>query len=180
MSPPTELDTQPVIGLRIDSLESANSGVTSVKPDDTLEKVQSLMMRHDYSQLAVMSGVRDLRGAVSWESIARARIRNPAATLKDAMVPAETLRSDDDLLAKIPVIQNAGYAFVIAHDNRVAGVVTPYDLSEQFANLVSRSFFSPRSNVGCVESSTGRSRRTSSRRFETQRTRSARSDRLTT
>lgn len=63
------------VSLRVGSLASANAGVGSVRLDDPLERAQALMMRSDYSQLAVQSGPRDLRGAISWESIAQAKIR---------------------------------------------------------------------------------------------------------
>lgn len=47
--------------------------VVYVTPNDTLSRAQSLMMRHDYSQLPVMNSPRsEVAGAVSWESIARA------------------------------------------------------------------------------------------------------------
>jgi len=128
------------ITLCIGSLESANLGVMSVKPEDTLEKAQSLMLRHDYSQLAVMSGSRDLRGAISWESIAQAKIRNPDSTLRDAVTTVDVVRTDDDLLSKIPRIVDAGFVFVQARDNTISGIVTTADLSEQFANLAAPFF----------------------------------------
>jgi hypothetical protein len=72
------------IYLRVNSLASANSGLVGLAPQDTVPTAQALMMRYDYSQLPVLSGERDLRGAVSWESIAQARIRNSECSLADA------------------------------------------------------------------------------------------------
>jgi CBS domain-containing protein len=128
------------ISLRVGSLPSANLGVRSVSPNDSLEKAQSLMLRYDYSQLAVMSGTRGLKGAVSWESIAQARLRDPGAPLRDAMAPSEIVRADDDLLAMIPRIVGAGFAFVEASDKQIVGIVTTSDLSQQFATLATPFF----------------------------------------
>lgn len=117
-------------------------GVISVKMDDDLETAQALMMRYDYSQLPVMSGPRDLRGAVSWESIAQARINKTDANLRDCTVSrsSHTVRSDDDLLPQIQRIIDSGYVFVQGADGKITGIVTTADLSNQFANLA-RPFF---------------------------------------
>jgi CBS domain-containing protein len=130
-------DVLPDASLRIGSLPSANLGVTSISPSHTLETAQSLMLSHDYSQLAVMSDARNLRGAVSWESIAQAKILNPGAELRAAIKDAEVVRASDDLLSKIPRIMEAGFVFVQARDNTISGIVTTADLSEQFATLAS-------------------------------------------
>jgi len=130
----------PEVSLRVGSLRSANLSVTSVAPDDTLERAQALMMAHDYSQLAVISGTRTLRGAIGWESIAQARIRDPKASLREAIIPAELVRSEDDLLDQIPKIIDAGFVFVSAADNQIQGIVTTADLSLQFATLANPFF----------------------------------------
>lgn len=126
--------------LRVNSLASANSGVTSVSPQDSIQRAQSLMMRYNYSQVPILSGTRDLRGAVSWESIAQARIRSSAADLADATVPAELVRDDDDLLALIPRIVSHGFVFVQAKDRQVVGIVTTADLSEAIASTANPFF----------------------------------------
>ncbi|MEU4567223.1 CBS domain-containing protein [Micromonospora sp. NPDC023956] len=133
-------DTQAEIYLRVGSLKSANSGVVSISPQDGIPKAQSLMLRYGYSQLAVLSGERDLRGAVSWESIAHAQIRGTNATLPDVTVAAEVVREDDDLLAQIPRIVDAGFVFVQAKDRRIRGIVTTADLSEEFARTANPFF----------------------------------------
>jgi restriction system protein len=130
----------PEVSLRVGSLSAANCRVISVLPQDSLDKAQSIMMRYDFSQLAVMSSSRDLRGAVTWESIAEARIRNPQAALKEAVEPAEVVRSGDDLLEKIPRVVDAGFVFVQGPDRQISGIVTTADLSNQFATLA-KPFF---------------------------------------
>jgi restriction system protein len=128
------------VSLRVNSLASANAGVEFVRLDDTLERAQALMMRKDYSQLAVQSGPRDLRGAISWESIAQAKIRKPDAGLRDAIVTPEVVGLNDDLLARIPMIVDASFVFVQALDRQICGIVTTSDLSLEFATLA-KPFF---------------------------------------
>ncbi|MEV0488058.1 CBS domain-containing protein [Streptomyces sp. NPDC050508] len=138
--PQDELVPEKPVGLTLGSLESANSGVASVTPNDSLVKAQSKMMADDYSQLAVMSGERSYQGAVSWESIAQAILTNPDCTLRDAIVSAPVVKSKEDLLGNIPKIIEFGYVFVQSRDGKIQGIVTTADLSNQFSLLASPFF----------------------------------------
>ena len=60
------------VGLTVGNLPSALGGVASVPPTATYEQAITVMLLNGYSQLAVLSGSRSLRGAVTWQSIARA------------------------------------------------------------------------------------------------------------
>jgi hypothetical protein len=125
--------------LTIGILPSATGGVVSVTPQDTLLKAQSLMWSNDYSQLAVMSGKRDLRTAISWESIARARLRKPDADLQDCLIEPTIVPQTAPLLDSVERIYEAGFVFVQGSDRTITGIVTTADLSLQFA-LLARPF----------------------------------------
>lgn len=129
-----------VVTLLVSNLRSATHGICSVPLDCTLLRAQSLMMRYDYSQLAVMSDTRSLRGAITWESIARSSMKGNPETVGDCVIQAETVRYDDDLVHHIPRIVLAGYVFVRAQDETISGVVTTADLSEEFGKLASPFF----------------------------------------
>lgn len=73
---------------------------------------RAYMLRFDYSQLAVMAGERQLVGAVSWDSMALAALRDPGFTLTAATIPREAVELDDDLIELIPVIAEKGFVFV--------------------------------------------------------------------
>jgi restriction system protein len=135
---PTELDTT----LRVGSLPSSNQGVAFVPPEDSLVVAESIMLRYDFSQLAVMtaSDSRDLKGAVSWESIAQAQLRDSQCSLKDSLIPSDPVDLDDDLLGLIPRIVASGFVFVRARDRRISGIVTMADLSLEFSNLATPFF----------------------------------------
>lgn len=124
------------VSLSVGSLESANRGVESVLLDDTLVHAQSVMMRYDYSQLAVLTGPRNVRGAISWESIARERLRNAEVDRVSAcMVEARSVEAENHLLDVVPEVAQRGFVFVKAKDGTLAGIITMADLSAQFAEL---------------------------------------------
>lgn len=97
-------------------------------------------MKNDYSQLAVMSSERNLRGAITWESIAQASMRTNDPQVRDCVIPAEMVRFEDDLIHHIPRIVQAGYVFVQAQDRTISGIVTTADLSEEFGRLATPFF----------------------------------------
>lgn len=128
----------PEVGLRIGQLPSANTGVTAINPQDTIQKAQALMMKHDFSQLPVLSGSRDTNPtAVTWESIAQARVRSPDVQLADTAVSVTVVSVDDDLIELIPRIVDAGFVLVRNAERVLNGIVTTADLSVMFSNLAS-------------------------------------------
>lgn len=132
--------TLPEVALRVGGLTSANTTVAYVDYGASLVRAQSIMMRYDYSQLAVTSGLRTLRGAVTWESIAQARIKNHDANMRAAIVSAGTVNASDELLPQIPLIMSNGFVFVLAPDRTIQGIITTADLSQQFADLAGPFF----------------------------------------
>jgi CBS domain-containing protein len=122
--------------LHVGSVASAMSPVVHVARNQPIERAQTLMMRDDYSQLAVMAGSRSLDGAVSWESIARASLRGDVTVVADALVSEVVIVNlDDDLLATVPRIIENGFVFVRARDAQISGIVTTADLSSLFVDL---------------------------------------------
>lgn len=112
--------------------------LVSVPPDADLELVWSLMMRHDYSQLPVLSGPYQLRGAVTWQSIAKATAHKRSESkigLKDCIVRPEVVLLEDDVLANVDKIVK--HEFVVTRDSKNAhvGVVTTADLAVAFEKL---------------------------------------------
>lgn len=127
-------------GLTIGNLPSASKEVYSVAPDATFEEVITLMLIQDFSQLAVMTGPRDLKGAVTWKSIARARNAYPDAKLSAAIVNSDPVRYTDDLIGVLPVIQRQEFVFVRGADRSVTGIVTLADVVEVYGQMASPFF----------------------------------------
>jgi predicted transcriptional regulator len=120
--------------LMISHIPSASRLPESVSPTDTLLLAQSKMMARRFSQLPVMQNDRTIKGVVSWESIAKARLRNAGVELvKDAM-DADAIVVDDDspVLRHADAIAKAGYVFVRDGSRKIVGIVTTADMSDQF------------------------------------------------
>ncbi|MDP9398861.1 MAG: CBS domain-containing protein [Actinomycetota bacterium] len=129
------------LALRVESLKSANTDVAHVAPTASLITAQSIMLRYDYSQLAVLSGSHTLRGAVSWESIAKARLLDGNPSLATCTQPSDPVAADEDLLGLIPRITDQGFVFVRdAQDRRIRGIVTLADVSHEFSRLAGPFF----------------------------------------
>ncbi len=123
-------------GVQIGTLPPATHGLAFVRPEDSLLKAQTMMLVSGYSQLAIMHSPTDLRGAITWESVAKVLLRGTSATdVKSARVDATVVRRDSDLLQAIPQIVAAGFVFVSDRSGEVSGIVTTADLSKQFADL---------------------------------------------
>jgi hypothetical protein len=124
------------------------------------------MIAKDYSQLAVLTGPRDLKGAVSWRTIARARLYKSEITLADAIDPhPKVVYADEELLSQIDTIYGADFVFVRGEDDCVCGIVTTADLTSQFRDLTTPFF-----QLGEIE---GRLRRCINRVFTPEELREA-------
>ena len=128
------------VSLKVGALKAANQTVLSVKPDDPVQRAQTLMMLHDYSQLLVQSSARSVLGAISWESIGRRRIAGEPETSREAVTPVRMVDLDDDLLPLLPVIADAGFVVILARNKTVSGIVTTADVSLGFNALASPFF----------------------------------------
>lgn len=117
-------------------LEAANREVIAVNPQDPIERAVTLMLAYDFSQLAVMTGPRDLKGAISWKSIgSRLSQRNALTNVSDAMEKATEVSDADSLFEVTKTIIQRDFVFVRAADRKITGIVTATDLSEQFQGL---------------------------------------------
>lgn len=116
------------VGLTLGNVASALSGVLSVNPNDTLATAMTQMRLNDYSQLAVMTSPRTMKGAVTWRSIAKALAHNPGAQLSDAIEPAVEHPFDRDLVDVLDELYATDFVFVRNSTNEVSGIVTTADL----------------------------------------------------
>jgi CBS domain-containing protein len=122
-------------GLTVGNIPSALGGVDSVPPDASFEQAITLMLLNGYSQLAVLSGLRNLRGAVTWQSIAYTRHANPNARFRDAIIDARAVRYDQALIEVLPDIETMDFVFVQDETNVVKGIVTVADVVGTFREL---------------------------------------------
>ncbi len=115
-------------------------GVASVGPNSSLEEAITEMLLNDFSQLAVLSGPRNPRGAVTWRSIAQAMHRKPDATVADAIVRAEVVAYDRDLFDVLPTLQQREFVLVTNEGRAVMGIVTTADVARRYGEMATPFF----------------------------------------
>ncbi|MBE1178089.1 CBS domain-containing protein, partial [Escherichia coli] len=96
---------------RVSRLEASDVKLVTVKPDATLTEAITLMLRHDYSQLPVMTSERDVKGVISWESIAPilALTQSESAVVRDYMKPHREINASDSIFSALPRIIEYAY-----------------------------------------------------------------------
>ena len=121
---------------RIGALESANRKPVSVKPDHPLSKATTLMLWREFSQVPVMTTVREVKGVVSWESIgSRLSLGRSCNLVRECMDAPQLIGIDASLFSAIEIIAQHNYVLVTDVDGTVRGIVTATDLSQQFRQL---------------------------------------------
>jgi CBS domain-containing protein len=126
---------------RVSRLLDPRVKLIAVVPDATLEEAATLMLRHDFSQLPVMTSERDVRGIVSWESIGPAAIfSNPRPRfVRECTKPHVEVKTTDSLFRVLNRIIESSYVLVRDEQRVIRGILTTTDLSEQF-QLLSEPF----------------------------------------
>lgn len=132
--------------VRVASLAAANRGVVSVSISDKLDKATTLMLFENYSQVAVMQGDRDVKGMISWESIARRSMQSPPpSTVRDCMIEARIVNGTSSLFDTLPEVERYGYVLV-RDKGKITGIVTATDFATELASM-SQAFMS----IGTIE-----------------------------
>ena len=122
---------------RIGSLPAARKRLIAIGKDDSLIMAVTLMLRHDFSQLPVMQGGREVRGVISWKSIgSKLALGTARGSVKDFSEDVHIIDGNRTLFEAIPTIVEAGYVLVRdQQDRRIIGIMTASDLSLQFQEL---------------------------------------------
>ena len=125
----------------VSELASANKAVKCVPLDAPIEEAYSEMLLGKYSQLVVASGAtprqQDIKGIVSFQSIAKALMNGEPKSVRDcADSNVPFAQSHDDLKSVVGQLAEIDVVLVIGRDKRLQGIVTSWDLAEEFAGLV--------------------------------------------
>lgn len=120
----------------ISKLLAANRPPVSVGPNATLAEAVTLLMHHDFSQLPVMTGPRELKGIITWASIgSRLALGVAGSEVREFMEPSHELPSSASLFQAVPLIVQYNYVLIRSPDKTISGIVTASDLSVQFQQL---------------------------------------------
>lgn len=122
---------------RVSRLLDPRLRLLTIGPEATLEEAATLMLRHNYSQLPVMTNERDVRGVVSWESIGPAMILSHPAPrfVRKCMRPQVEVKATDSIFQVINRIIESSYVLVRDERRVVVGILTTTNLSQQFQDL---------------------------------------------
>ncbi|MBN6034711.1 CBS domain-containing protein [Amycolatopsis sp. 195334CR] len=116
-------------------------GVEAVNPNSTIEEAITKMLINDYSQLAVLNGPRNLRGAITWRSIAQAMHQRSTPSLGDAIDPhVEVVAYDRDLFEVLPTLQQREFVFVWDETKEIKGIVTTSDVAQRYGEMATPFF----------------------------------------
>lgn len=116
-------------------------GVESVGPNSTVHEAITKMLLNDFSQLAVLNGPRNFRGAVTWRSIAHAMHQKSATTVADAIdTRVEPVTYDRDLFEILPTLQQHEFVFVWDESRAVKGIVTTSDVARRYGEMATPFF----------------------------------------
>lgn len=127
-------DTSADTGITVGNLPSALADLVSVASDASFEQAITLMLVNDFSQLAVLNG-RQLRGAVTWRSIAQARNADPNARFADAIVEAIAVGYDAPLTKCLQLLEDQDFFFVRDATDKISGIITATDVVKLYGQL---------------------------------------------
>jgi CBS domain-containing protein len=121
---------------RVARLKSARNSPAAVTPDTAIAAAITLMMKHDFSQLPIISGERTVKGVISWKSLGkRLAMGKKCNTVREAMEPVHVIELETSLFEAVGLIAKHDCVLVKDESNRVCGIMTSYDVSETFVEL---------------------------------------------
>lgn len=114
----------------------SGSGLITVTRDTPLTEAITLMILHDYSQLPILTGARDVEGIVSWKSIGRAiSLGKECLTVSDCKDDVIILNYDEPLFNAVKFVLEKEVVLVRQKDKTISGIVTVTDIGEQFISM---------------------------------------------
>lgn len=103
-------------------------------PEWSLEKVETTMIMHEFSQLPILTSKKDqLKGTLTWASIAAARRNGKAEFANDAKVEGYFVaESSADLIDLVPRILEDEFIYYRDPSGIIVGILTASDLAGAF------------------------------------------------
>ncbi|MBF6541486.1 CBS domain-containing protein [Nocardia brasiliensis] len=125
--------TLPQHSFKVGDLASATRGITSITSTNQLSLATHLMRSKNYSQIPVIDGTSDLKGVVTWRSIARLYELNLVVGLSNAMdTSAPVAEVHQDLFPHLPSVYEHGYLLVRSNSGVFTGIITAADITSRF------------------------------------------------
>ena len=147
-----DLSYIPEPAFTISELASANTEVERVSSNASIQVAYTTMLLHKYSQLVIADSDKpmqqDIKGVVSFQSMTNALMNGNPKIVGDCIDKDFcTVESNTDLNSVVEQLKKKDVVLVIGQDKRLQGIVTAWDLAEEFAYLVD-----PFKRIGEIES----------------------------
>ena len=125
----------------VSELASANTDVECVSPSASIQTAYTTMLLRKYSQLVVADHAtpmqQDIKGIVSFQSMTKALMNGTPTTVGDCINNEVCFaQSDADLKSVVSQLSGNDVVLVIGRNKRLQGIVTAWDLAEEFAEMV--------------------------------------------
>ncbi len=146
-----EEDSLPEPAFSVSELASAKTEVEFVSPNASIQAAYTTMLLRNYSQLVVAECQnpmqQQIKGTVSFQSIVKALMNGSPTTVGDCVdKDLSFAQSDADLRSVVSQLGGNDVVLVIGRNKRLQGIVTAWDLAEEFAGLVG-----PFTRIGEIE-----------------------------
>ena len=127
----------------VSELPSAETEVECIPLDATVEQAYTKMRMNNYSQLVVASRENpkrnDIKGILSFDSLSQALLNGTPTTVRDCIDEDKDVQYAnyaDDLESVVNQLSSNDVVLVTGRDDRLQGIVTAWDLANEFANLI--------------------------------------------
>ncbi len=111
-------------------------GLISVNRDTPLIEAITLMIKHNFSQLPILSGKKEVDGIISWRSIGIAlSLEKECIKVIDCKEDVTSLSLNEPLFKAVKVILEKEVVLVYEKDKTICGIVTATDIGEHFISL---------------------------------------------
>ena len=136
-----DLETVTEISITVGDLKASERQPEWLSPDATVEEAMTLMDLYDYSQIVVRTGLRSVKGFVSYRSIARAQRDGEIEYVRECIdVDVQRAYTTDSLLDVVAIFHNHDAVVVFNQDGTLSGLVTPADIAEEFGGMAEPFF----------------------------------------
>lgn len=125
----------------VSELKSANTDVVCISASESIKTAYTIMSLRKYSQLVVADRQQPqqqtIKGIISFQSMTKALMNGSPKTVGDCLDSEVCFaQSHDDLRSVVGQLSGNDVVLVIGEDKRLQGIVTAWDLAEEFAQLV--------------------------------------------
>ncbi len=122
-------------GANLNKIKDAGKGIglITVNRNTLLTEAITLMIFHDFSQLPILAGAREVEGIVSWKSIGRAlALDKQCVSVGDCKDDVVILNYDEPLFNAVNYVLQKEVVLVRQKDRTISGIVTATDIGGQF------------------------------------------------